>query len=396
MAFTKLNYCLACNSKRLRKVLNLGQQPLANSYLSKLKSKEKKFTLLVNCCLDCTHLQLSIAVNPKIIYENYDYVSGTSKTYKKYMEKFYRLAIKNNSKIIKKNILDIGCNDGSQLNVFKKNKFKTFGVDPAKNLYKISSKNHKIFCDFFSNKIANKINKKFDFIITQNSFAHNPKPISFLLNAKKLMHNQTTLIIQTSQADMCRNYEFDTVYHEHINYFNIRSMMALLKRANLYLDNVFKDPIHGTSYIFIIKLKSNQKKIKNKLREENILNYQSYKKWGKKCKKIVEKIKGKFKKISKNKVAIGYGAAAKANTFLNFSKIKLRLIIDDNKLKQNKFCPGSKLPIKSSDFLKYYDQDILIVPLAWNFYREIKNKVKKLRKKNNDKFVIFYPKFKVI
>ena len=56
----------------------------------------------------------------------------------------------------------------------------------------------------------------------------------------------------------------------------------------------------------------------------------------------------------------------------------------------------SKLPIKSSDFLKYYDQDILIVPLAWNFYREIKNKVKKLRKKNNDKFVIFYPKFKVI
>ena len=59
-----------------------------------------------------------------MIYENYDYVSGTSKTYKKYMEKFYRLAIKNNSKIIKKNILDIGCNDGSQLNVFKKNKFK--------------------------------------------------------------------------------------------------------------------------------------------------------------------------------------------------------------------------------------------------------------------------------
>ena len=102
MAFTKLNYCLACNSKRLRKVLNLGQQPLANSYLSKLKSKEKKFSLLVNCCLDCTHLQLSIAVNPKIIYENYDYVSGTSKTYKKYMKNFTVLQLKTIVRLLKK------------------------------------------------------------------------------------------------------------------------------------------------------------------------------------------------------------------------------------------------------------------------------------------------------
>ena len=77
----------------------------------------------------------------------------------------------------------------------------------------------------------------------------------------------------------------------------------------------------------------------------------------------------KFYKIdtTDKNIVIGYGAAAKANTFLNFTKLKFDFIIDDNKLKQNKFCPGSKIPIKSLSFLKQYKEDIYLVPLAWNF-----------------------------
>ena len=89
MAYTKLKNCLACNSKKLRQVLDLKKQPLANSYLKNTKVNEKKYELKVNACLECTHLQLSIAVNPEKIYKNYDYVSGTTLTYKKYMKKFY-------------------------------------------------------------------------------------------------------------------------------------------------------------------------------------------------------------------------------------------------------------------------------------------------------------------
>ncbi len=122
MAFIKIKNCLACGSKKLRKILDLNKQPLANSYLTKLNLKEKKYELKVNTCLDCTHLQLSIAVDPKIIYQNYDYVSGTTKTYQNYMREFYRFCIKNSSKFVNKSILDVGCNDGSQLNVFKKKK----------------------------------------------------------------------------------------------------------------------------------------------------------------------------------------------------------------------------------------------------------------------------------
>ena len=88
MAFRKLINCLACNSKNLKQVLNLNKQPLANSFLIKKNSKEKKYDLKVNCCLNCTHLQLSLSVDPKIIYTKYDYVSGTTNTYKNYNDKF--------------------------------------------------------------------------------------------------------------------------------------------------------------------------------------------------------------------------------------------------------------------------------------------------------------------
>ena len=395
MAFRKLNHCLACNSKNLKKVLNLNKQPLANSFLKNKNSIEKKYELLVNCCLSCTHLQLSIAVDPKIIYKKYDYLGGTTSTYREYMKDFYKFCLNNTKKLKYKNILDIGCNDGSQLDVFKKNKFITNGIDPAKNIYKISSKKHKIICDFFNDKTVKKFNKKFDIIISQNSFAHNPNPQQFLKNVRKIMHSNSTVFIQTSQANMCKNNEFDTIYHEHINFFNIRSMKKLVENSGLKLHQVVKKSIHGTSYIFVIKFFSNQKKIVNVLKKEKFLNYKFYKNWGKICRKNVNILKKRIEEIRKDKLLIGYGAAAKANTFLNFSKIKLDYIIDDNKLKQNKFCPGSKIPIKSIFFLKNFKKNVYFLPLAWNFYKEIKKRVLIFRKKNNDKFIIFFPKFRL-
>ena len=131
------------------------------------------------------------------------------------------------------------------------------------------------------------------------------------------------------------------------------------------------------------------------IKKEKFLDKNYYVNWGKKCKVIAKNIKYKIQKISKQNTVIGYGAAAKANTFLNFTKLKFEFIIDDNKLKQNKFCPGSKIPIRSINFLKQYKKDIYLVPLAWNFFKEIKQRVKRRRKKNNDKFVICYPKFKI-
>lgn len=395
MAFLKIKSCLACNSKNLVTVLDLKKQPLANSFIKNKKKKEKKYELKVKACKHCTHLQLSIAVNPKIIYKNYDYLSGTTKTYKDYMNYFYKFSIKNLDHTYNRNVLDVGCNDGSQLDVFKKNNFKTIGVDPAKNIYPISSKKHKVYCEFFNSNVVKLIKQKFDLIIFQNSFAHNPNPKKLLMNIKKLMHERSTLIIQTSQADMCKNKEFDTVYHEHINFFNIKSMKSLLNRVGFKLDNVKKNKIHGTSYLFVIKFNSNENKIKNLMNKERYLNFNFYKRWGVACSRVVRNIKKTIENIQSKNIVIGYGAAAKANTFLNFSKIKLNMIIDDNVFKQNKYSPGMKIPIKSIENLKKFNKDIYILPLAWNFFDEIKNKIKKIRPKNKDNFIACFPKFQI-
>ena len=395
MAFLKLTRCLACGAKKLKKVLDLNNQPLANSYLVNKKTKENKYELMVNSCILCNHLQLSVAVNPKNIYKIYDYVSGTSKTYADYMKDFYKFSTKFVHKFKYKNILDVGCNDGSQLDIFKKKGFNTFGVDPAKNIYEISSKKHKVICDFFDEKTVKKINKKFDMIIFQNSFAHNINPKKLLQNVIKLMHRDSILIIQTSQANMCKNKEFDTVYHEHINFFNVSSMNTLLKRVNLKLHYVKKKPIHGTSYLFVVKFISDQKKIQSIVKNESFLKHKYYKEWGNTCLKQVKNIKKRIDILKKTNIIIGYGAAAKANTFINFSKVSFDFIVDDNKLKQNKYCPGSKIPIKSIDALKKIKEKIVIVPLAWNYYSEIKAKVVKVRNNKKDKFLLCYPKLRL-
>ena len=213
------------------------------------------------------------------------------------------------------------------------------------------------------------------------------------------MHEESILVIQTSQANMCINNEFDTIYHEHINFFNIKSMKTLTEKSGLYLSDVIKKKIHGTSYIFIIKkYKEKNSLLKNKINKEKYLNINFYKQWSDNCFNNVKKLKTLLNKIPTKYKKVGYGAAAKANTFLNFSKIKLDFIIDDNTLKQNKFTPGQKIPICSIQKLKKYKNQkrLYILPLAWNFFDEIKNKIKNYRIKKNDLFIKFHPKVQIV
>jgi len=299
-------------------------------------------------------------------------------------------------------VLDIGCNDGSQLDYFKQLGYMTYGVDPAENLYKISTdKGHQVVCGFWDEQsIGNLDNRQFDIVVAQNSFAHNPDPLSYLKLLSPLLKNKGLFFIQTSQADMVRNGEFDTIYHEHVNFYNINSMNELCKRAGMFLIDVIKTPIHGTSYLFVVSNSNRRPEhIKNLLAlEQDLLDAQTYTNWSNQAQTLSKKFLDVCEIYRNNNFKlIGYGAAAKGNTLLNYAGVSLDYIIDDNPLKQNTFSPGRDISVVNSDILDNFTtkEKILFIPLAWNVYNEIKNKIKKIRNNTNDKFLKYFPEVEI-
>ena len=387
--------CLACEKSSIKTILDLGEQPLANSYHNGEILEE--YPLKLNVCTNCFHLQLSHTVNPDLMFRNYLYVSGTSQTLKNYFEWFATKTLKYCPNA--KTVLDIACNDGTQLDFFKNLGIKTYGIDPALNLYETaSSKGHKIICDYLNKSSTTKFNNlKFDILTAQNVFAHTKYVKDFLESCKLLMHEESKLFIQTSQANMIMNNEFDTIYHEHISFFNTNSMKTLVESCGLYLNDVFKTDIHGTSYVFVIsksKIDTSVGEMLNIEKENKLYDILTYSEYAFKSYKITYDLKQKLIELkSKNYMLIGYGAAAKGNTLLNFGKIKLDLIIDDNPLKQDLFTPGMNIPIKNSKILETINTEtkIAFIPLAWNFYEEIINKIKQKRNISSDLYIKYFP-----
>lgn len=404
--------CVACGCEELISVLDLGQQPLANNLLPDTETHAKVFPLSINRCSKCFHVQLTHEVNPELMFTNYNYVTGISKPFVDYTKWFAdfcveyynlsgnRLSGSRYSTLSTPWMLDIGCNDGTQCKAFKDLGWTTAGIDPASNLKELAYNNmdRHYFGKFFDE--TTEIGY-FDIITAQNVFAHNANPLGMLKGIANNLDENGLAFIQTSQANMIQNNEFDTIYHEHISFFNIKSMRALCERAGLYLIDVIKTPIHGTSYIFIIS--------KNIVREahiENLINMEkelydpkTYVEYKEKCFKVIEDFKSFYEK-AENIVLIGYGAAAKGITFLNACGTKLDCIIDDTPQKQGKFTPGLGIPIYPIDKIHIYQSsNIIFIPLAWNFFDELVRKIKIERSPcefTQDYFIKYFPKLEIL
>lgn len=376
------NRCRICKSDKLYIVFDFGNQPLANNYIEK-KHELETFPLCLLKCSICHHTQLNYTVNSKKMFDNYIYESGTSKTLKNYF-KFLAEYIDKFITTENKTIIEIACNDGSQLDEFKKLNWKTIGIDPAKNLtIKAKNNGHIIHNGYWGID-------KFDvpiptLIMAQNVIAHVPDPEKFLQACYEHMDHDTLLVIQTSQCDMYQNGQFDTIYHEHLSFFTAHSFKYLAEKCKLNIVLFQKEQIHGNS--FLLFMKKTKDSIIHDISLKNYINYEKsiginnisfYAQYKYKITNMKNWINDNVLSIPNCKI-VGYGAAAKGMTFINYmNHLKIDYIVDDSTLKHNKYCSINNIIVYPNDKLEEKNNMIIFV-FAWNFIDEIIEKIKKLR-----------------
>ena len=392
----------------IRKFLNLGYQPLANSYLQKkqINKKEKKFKLEIVF----NDKNFLVSINKKIptkdmFNSSYPYRSSLSNTMVK--------SFKNISNIIKKRfnpkfIIEIGSNDGAFL--FNFNKKNIIGIEPCKNVASITKKkNYKTIDKYWTINLARSLtrNNNCDLIYSANTLSHIENLNETFSAINLALSKNGVLILEGPALLPCiKNNIYDQFYCEHIYVFSTIALSKVLKRFNLEIFDLNVLNTHGGSTRYFIKKKDNEKyKIRKKVQKEiseeikfGLHRFKTYLSFSKRVKKSKLELINVLKKLkNENKKIIGYGATAKSCTVLNYCKINdkyIRYFLDTTPDKINKYLPGSKIKIKKYKKLSKKDADVVFLG-AWNFKKEILIKEKKF-KKQGGKFLIHVPSVKLI
>src|SRR3989338_6027440 len=253
-AYKKIKRCRVCGSKDLVKYLDLGKNPLANSVVNPkdMGKSEPKFLLGVLYCNNCSLSQLSVVVDPKILFSRYVYRSSISKTFQAHCAEMADNVISLLGSRKKELVVDIASNDGCLLEQFKKKGFMVIGVEPAENIAKIAnSKGIETLCKFWDDGAAKTILEKYGkakVITATNVFAHVDDLNSFLRAVSILLDKNGLFIIEVPYLyDLLAKNEFDTIYHEHLSFFLVKPLGILLDRNKLRIFKVEKHSIHGGS-----------------------------------------------------------------------------------------------------------------------------------------------------
>lgn len=401
MIYQNIKKCRLCSSKKLTKILNLKDQPSSNALRSSLKVKEKIIPLSILFCNDCKTVQLSSTANPKYLFNHYVWVTKTSKSARDYSKIFCNRVL--SKSLTNSFVVEIASNDGTFLKPFKKKKRKVLGIDPAKNIARIAEKDGiKTLPFFFNTKCANRLKKKYgsaDVVFARNVIPHVKDILSVIKGIYNLLSHKGTGVIEFHYSKIIQDeLHYDSIYHEHLFYFTINTLMSLCQKYGLFAFDADKSPISGGSIVlyFSKTQKKMSKNLKNLITQENLKKVNYLKTWrlfARKSIKHSKNFKLKIQKLSKSHNIIGYGASARSATLLNFCGINSKIIkkiIDKNKLKKNKYTPGSSIKIVNFDEeIKNIHKYSLVIILAWNFEKEI---IKDLKKNNfKGKFLLPLP-----
>ncbi|MCK9273073.1 class I SAM-dependent methyltransferase [Candidatus Gracilibacteria bacterium] len=421
--------CRSCSSENLRLIWDLGYQPWGNNILTNEQIRtESYYPLRLFYCNDCTLLQLDHTVPKETMFLNHCYLSGTTETLQNH---FYELA-KENIKQFNLNkddlIVDIGGNDGTQLLQYKKLGYKkVINIEPSYEVVKIATKNKiNTYRQFFNKEFIDcqntwrlfQIGNEWEESLTNNLlfsekaklinasgvFFHLEELHSVLQGIKKILDNDGVLIIQFMYAGMIIDkLSFDMIYHEHLCYYTLKSLINLLRQYDLEIFDAYFSEIHNGSIIAKVSHSNNSltnsktERYQKTYLKDNDYEISEFEKAFKKIDKHLTKLNNLLYSLSdEGKTIYALGAPVKGNTLLNTMNIGSNVIqkaFEKNKLKCGHFMPESYIPIVEQNKNDIPDYFLL---LAYNFEKEILNDFKEEINSNKVKIIIPFPKIRIL
>ncbi len=391
-------------------MINLNNSPLANDFLEadRLNEPEVYYPLRVYVCDNCFLVQADQYKGSGDIFNNqYAYFSSFSKSWVEHARKYTNMMIEKFGYNENSYVIEIASNDGYLLQHFYDKGIPVLGIEPSQNVAAAASlKGIPTMVEYFGSELANRLAdemKKGNLIIGNNVLAHVSDIDDFVEGLKVLLHNNGVITIEFPHlAKLIEKCEFDTIYHEHFSYLSLYAVNNIFQSHALKIFDVDQIPTHGGS----LRIYACHKKDESKAISKNVKDLVAYESslgintldYYQQLQNRAETIKDSFlgfllEQKFANKKVIGYGAAAKGNTLLNFAGIKgadlISFVVDASDFKQNKYLPGSHISVVNEEHIRKFKPDYVII-LPWNLKDEICEQLSYIREWGGQ-FVIFIP-----
>jgi hypothetical protein len=385
----KSTSCRVCGSKGIGSFFNLGDQPLANSLLKDPSDAEIFYPLSLSWCRLCSLVQLNETIDPKILFSNYVWVTGTSKGANDFAKRFYKESLIRFPPARKSYVFEVASNDGTFLRPFKQAGYDVLGVDPAENIAELANKGGvPTECAFFGSDYAEKLLSKkgpASFVFARNVLPHVANTRDFVDGLRTILADDGTLAVEAHYAKIIlEELHYDSIYHEHLCYFTLKPLTFLLQSCGLYMFDVARSPISGGSIIVYAKKQKTREsktlwdyKTKEDAGKANELA--SWQNFARRSLEHRRQLSELLESAARQGVVVGWGASARSSTLLNFCGISsktIKAIADQNTLKQGLFTAGTHIPIIAPEEAMDKKPRTVFI-LAWNFKDEIVERLEK-------------------
>lgn len=376
--------CRACLNSNLVEVLTLGEQPPANAFVSPadLHRPEPRYPLSLRLCESCGMVQLGHVVPPELLFRSYLFFTSSSKWM---VEHFGKLMTENADRFVPPGglIVEIGSNDGSSLAAIQRRDVRLLGIDPARNISVMAAaRGIPTISEFFSEPLAGEVLRvagQAHLIVACNVLGHINDLDDLCAGVRRLLHSNGAFVIEVPYlASILERNEYDTIYHEHLSYFAVRPLSALMNRHGLHVERVEFFPVHGGTIRVTVKhgvWRSDDANTWLKREEAaGLAKRSAFVAMAEQTSRNRVELRARLKQLRDSGVrVIGYGAPAKGTVRLNFCEIGTDLlpeVIDSTPAKQGLHVPGTHQLIRPPSALNEIKPHYVLL-LAWNHGPEI-------------------------